>query len=132
MKIKLVMDEKTASILSRACEMIARCGMGQFKDLFEMLSPEMHWDDLVALENRLKEKLIPNLSPFSYNSILSSKVSVESKIAWSAYQHLRRELAYMRDGKDWRVDKREFTMMMTVDYDEPFNAQEFTTEIEKQ
>jgi len=96
------------------------------------MSPEMQWDELTEIENYLKSKLKLGLSTNSYNSMHSSKIPIESKTAWSAYQHLRRELAYYRMGKDPSVDRRDWTTMVAVDYDEPFNAHEFTTEIEKQ
>ena len=73
----------------------------------------------------------------SYNGIHSDKVPEESKIAWDAYQWLRREIAWNRHGKDWRVDNRDWTgganSMIGVSYDEPMKTSKiagtFKTEI---
>lgn len=130
------MDRERAILLMRACEVIARIGMQQFKDMVELLNPGVRWDEAIGIENWLKAKF-GELSPKAFHSMHSDKVPEECQIAWDAYQHIRREISWYDRGKDWRKDKREWggkDSMMGVCFDEPMKASElkgdFTTEIE--
>jgi len=123
MKIKLEMDRERAICLMRACEVMARIGMGQFGEMVEFLNPEKTWDERQAIERYLKEKLSSDLSPHGYNSMHSKKVPEDCQVAWDAYQHIRREIAWYDKGLNWRTDHRDFTKdMMGVNFDEPFKA----------
>jgi len=127
MEIKLVMDRERAILLLRALETIARLGMGQFKELAEMVDPRMGWDGSKEIEDYLKGKLIPHLGPNAYNGIRSEKVPRQCMVAWDAYQHLRREISWADKGKDWRTDQREWygaDSMMGVSYDDPMKVSE--------
>lgn len=125
-KIKLEMTLEQAKYLSRACELVARFGMGQFKDMFETINDKLSWDDLVPLENLVKEKLYPGLSPQSYHAMHSNKCPEECRIAWDAYQYIRREIAWNSKGMDWRKDERICGEMMQVNYDDPMNTAKHT------
>jgi len=122
MKIKLEMDRDRAIKLMQACEIIARIGMGQFKDMVELLKPEASWDECVVIENYLKAALKPSLTQNSYDSMSSVKCPESTQVAWDAYQHIRREISWRDAGKDWRVDPRNFREMGGVNFDEPFKA----------
>lgn len=122
MKIKLEMDRKRAIMLMRACETIARIGMGQFKSMVELLRPDMNYDEGKDIEFYLKERLFPDLNNQSFNSMHSSKCREECQVAWDCYQNLRREVSWFDKGKDWRTDQRDFKEMMLVSYDEPLKT----------
>ena len=123
MKIKLEMDRERAILLMRACEIIARIGMSQFKDMVELFSPEDYtWDKALEIELYLKEKLTPELTRNAFNSISSLKVPEACQVAWDAYQHIRREIAWFDSGKDFRKDQRDWNKQMGVNFDEPFKA----------
>ena len=122
MKIKLIMDEKRAVLLMQACETLARLGMSQFKELAELMSPMISWDEKTEIERYLKEKLTPDLSQGAFNSMHSQRVPEQCQVAWDAYQHLRREVSWHGAGKDWRTDQRDWKAMTGVHYDEPFKA----------
>jgi hypothetical protein len=126
-EIKLVMDRERAILLLRALEVIARLGMGQFKELAELMDPKMGWDESKEIEVYLKSKLTPELHVNGYNGIRSDKVPQECHVAWDAYQHLRREISWADKGKDWRTDQREWYgegSMMGVSYDDPMKVSE--------
>jgi len=122
MKIKLEMDRERAILLMRACECIARLGMGQFKELADFIKPFSGWETGEEIERFLKEKLYPELSMNSFNSMSSIKCPEAAQVAWDAYQHIRREISWADKNKDWRTDPRDWNEMMTVNYDEPFKA----------
>lgn len=122
MKIKLEMDRDRAIMLMQACETIARIGMGQFKAMVELLKPDASWDESLGIENYLKSILKPELTSQSFDAVRSVKCPEASQVAWDAYQHIRREIAWRDVGKDWRVDQRVFSEMWGVNYDEPFKA----------
>ena len=109
MKIKLEMDRDRALYLMRACEILARIGMGQFKDMVELVKPDVDGDEASAIENYLKSVLKPELSQNSFDSISSVKCPEISQVAWDAYQHIRREISWFDVGRDWRVDERKWT-----------------------
>ena len=126
MKIKLEMTREQAIELFRACEIIARCGMYQFSDLISALNPDMCFDDRMKIENDLKSKL-PKIED-------TRKCSF--RVAWDAYQVLRREVAWFDVGLDWRKDKRDWSKMMSVWFDEPMKTNSldgfFKTELDKE
>jgi hypothetical protein len=122
MKIVLEMDRERAILLMRACETIARLGMGQFKELAEMLAPMKTWQQKENMELFLKKILLSELTSNSYNSIHSSKVPEECQVAWDCYQHIRREISWFDKGKDFRTDERDWKTMGLVIYDNPMKV----------
>jgi hypothetical protein len=122
MKIKLEMDRERAIMLMRACEIIARIGMGQFKDMVELLRPDMNYDEAADIEFYLKERIFPELSGNAFHSMGSIKVAEPTQVAWDAYQNIRREISWLDKGKDWRTDERDWHEMMGVNFDEPYKA----------
>ncbi len=119
MKISLTMTKEQAEHLSRALEIISRIGMGQFKDMIDFLDPWKTYDKKVELEDYLKSEIFPELQRNSYWGIYSPEVKEECKIACDVYQHLRRELAWLDTGKNWRTDDRDWHTQMGVSFNEP-------------
>jgi hypothetical protein len=135
-KITLTMDFKRAYSLMSALEFTARMGMGQFKEIVDFMGLDIDWEKGIEIEKYLKEKLRPELSINSYDGISSKKVPLNAQIAWEAYQHIRREIAWNRIGKDWRKDKRDWNNMMSVSFDDPMKIDglpgDFETSIKKE
>ena len=122
MKIKLEMSRERALLLSKACEIIARIGMCQFKDMVELLIQDYNYDFANEIEKYLKQKLRPELSYNSYHSMSNDVVPEECKVAWECYQNLRREIAWFDKGMDWRKDQRNWNNMVSVNFDEPMKV----------
>ena len=117
----MVMSRERAILLSRALEIVARTGMMQFRDLLELLCPKIKWDESDQIEYYLKHKLT-ELNGAQNSAISNKNVPEQCQIAWDAYQHLRREIAWFDAGKDWRKDERVWSgpdSMMKVNFDEP-------------
>jgi hypothetical protein len=118
--VRVELDRDQAIKFMKACEIVARIGMGQFRDMIELLSPDLNWDEVSAIEKLLKGKIFPELISNSYHAMHSKKCSEECKIAWDAYQHIRREISWYDVGKDWRTDARDWgNGMIGVNFDEP-------------
>jgi len=118
MKIALIMDLKRAEYLSRALECFARIGSGQFADMVETLDPKATWDKRHSIEATLKAELTPELAYNESRGVGNKLIPKECAVSWDAYQALRREVAWMRDGKDWRTGKLGDNMS-GVQYREP-------------
>jgi hypothetical protein len=134
-KITLTMDIKRAYSVMRSLELVARIGMGQFKEIAEFMHPFMDWDSKNEIEIYLKEKLKPELTSNAYYGVACDRVPIDSKVAWGAYQHIRRELSWARAGKDWRKDQRVWGEMGGVNFDNPMKVDglpgDFETSIQK-
>jgi hypothetical protein len=128
-KLTLTMTLEQAQVLQRSLEVIARIGMLQFKDMFELINPNITWDESTDLENLIKHYLT-ELGHDHYYSIQYQNVAEESQVAWDAYQHIRRELSWHKLGKDWRKDPRDLKEMRTVNYDEPMKVSKIKGEFE--
>jgi hypothetical protein len=133
MKIKLVMDEEMAQQLTLMLETIARCGINQFDNLIRLKMPGIDYDTIKVKEGVIRH-LLSTCEGQANPSITSSNVNDGFRMAWDAYQHLRRELAWYQKGKDWRINARDSTMTL-VNYDAPFKTSNcngrFETEIVK-
>jgi hypothetical protein len=124
---KIEITEKQAAILSQACELLARLGINQVREIFNHIpidyngiDYEAYHDDQLAIETILK-KHVKN-PPF--NSYPDSK----SNIAWDLYQVLRKELSWEHAIKQGYVsskkDERNWKEMSGVNYDEPMKTSE--------
>ena len=122
MKITLEMDLERAKYLIQALEVVARIGMGQFKDMAEFLQPMMDWDTKQEIESYLKHRIFPELSNNQFSGIRQDCVPEASQVAWDAYQHIRREISWLREKKDWRDQPRDWHTMMGVNFDEPMKV----------
>ena len=117
-KTEIDMSDKTytlhinaaqARVISTACEVLARLGMGQCRDALEHLPlrdtfpPGWH-EDMEAIAHILKKHT--TINGVDYHGIGSPKTSEESKTAWDLYQVVRHRLAWDAnpDGNPMRVD----------------------------
>lgn len=95
----LHITEKQAQAISHACEVLARLGMGQFKDALECL-PLREWrpdgwhEDMEGIGHILKKHTTVLHGVGAYHGISSAKTSAESKTAWDLYQVVRHRLAW--------------------------------------
>lgn len=100
-----------AQVISTACEVLARLGMGQFRDALEHLPlidkfpPGWH-EDMDAIAHILKKHTTDMVGVGGYHSIGGHKTSEESKTAWDLYQVVRHRLAWDANpvGNPMRVD----------------------------
>ena len=121
-KVQIELEQAEACSLMHACEIIARIGMGQFKDMIELFNSKLGWNEVSAIEKDLKERLYPGIGQ-GYHAMHSDKCPEECQVAWDLYQHIRREISWFGVDKDWRKDKREFLNgMWGVNFDEPFKV----------
>jgi hypothetical protein len=134
-QISLVMNYKRAQMLMTALDIISRIGTGRFVEMIKMLDPKINYADALILETELKDRLHLRLPGDMYRGSHEEQVPDESKIAFEACEHLRRELAWVFLGKDWRKDERDFATMSSKEFDDPCTISdlpgEFKTEIKR-
>lgn len=107
-----------ARAISTACEVLARLGMGQFKDALEHLPlretmPDGWHEDMEGIAHILKKHttIIPGVGAYLAN--VSHKTSDQSKTAWDIYQVVRHRLAW---------DARPEGNPMSVMFDQPLKT----------
>ena len=88
-----------AQVISTACEVLARLGMGQFRDALEHLPlsetvPDGWFEDMDGIAHILKKHTTVMQGVGAYHSIGSHKTSAQSKTAWDLYQVVRHRLAW--------------------------------------
>lgn len=88
-----------AATISKACEVLARLGMGQFKDALECLPtkelyPDGWHEDMEGIAHILKKHTTIMNGVGAYHAIGSHKTDERSKIAWDLYQVTRHRLAW--------------------------------------
>lgn len=95
----LHLNATQAATISKACEVLARLGMGQFRDALECLPttefcpPGWH-EDMEGIAHILKKHTTIMYGVGSYHSISSQKTSEQSKVAWDVYQVTRHRLSW--------------------------------------
>jgi hypothetical protein len=95
----LHLNATQAAAISHACEVLARLGMGQYKDAMECLPlrefcPEGWHEDMDGIGHIIKKHTTMLHGVGSCHPIGSDKTSAESKTAWDVYQVLRHRLAW--------------------------------------
>ena len=131
MNYTLTITERQARVLSMACEVLARLGMGQFKDAFEHL-PEAKQRDLSAWHDDMEQisRILSKHMPGGIDGIRSStgisNADEEARTAWDLHAVIRHRLAWDRAKAEGVTDgtKREWPAMMQVSYDEPMKYSE--------
>jgi hypothetical protein len=125
--ITVSLTTEQAKQIAMACEIVARLGIGQFRDALELLPtkevcpPGWH-KDMDAIGSILKQHTIDNVDGWNSSlGIHSEKLRPMTKINWEIYQTLRHKLAWdlakehgLTDGTD-----RDWSTMNSVDFDEP-------------
>lgn len=114
----LHINEAQARAISHACEVLARLGMGQFKDALECLplkeyAPDGWWDDMEGIAHILKKHTTVMHGVGAYHSIRSHKTSDTSKTARDLYQVIRHRLAWDAE-PNWNP--------MSVVFDQPMRT----------
>lgn len=95
----LHLNATQAATISHACEVLARLGMGQFRDALECLplkefAPDGWHEDMEGIAHILKKHTTIMSGVGAYHSIGSHKTSDKSKTAWDLYQVVRHRLAW--------------------------------------
>lgn len=129
----LTLTEDQAQTLAFACEVLARLGMGQYKDALDHLPmrDNIDWsawhDDMRAIGMILSKHMPMGIDGYRSNLGIH-KASSESRLAWDLYQVIRHRLAWDRavargvtDGKT-----RNWNEMLGVNYDESCKTSEET------
>lgn len=90
-KYILELSQNQAEALSRACELYARLGLGQFHKLEELTGGKVLSQ---AAEDAVRSDIFPKLPKGQSYSIRSKEVSEECRILWDTHQVLRHRLAW--------------------------------------
>jgi len=109
MKLTIEISEKHAHALMQACEVLARCGMGQFKSLADVIVP---WsadnqsscdrcsiarhEKVDGFETMAKLLMMPELYRAGYYAMHNNKVPGDCQRAWECYAAFRYALAWAR------------------------------------
>lgn len=113
MPYRLEITEEQAKVLRTACEVLARLGIGQFRDALAHLPLDqelgtaggaLDWHaDLDLIGDILERYMIGNVNGWNSSlSIASPLVKPEAKIAWDLFQVLRHRLEWDR-GEDFSL-----------------------------
>lgn len=122
------LTEHQAQTMATACEVLARLGIGQFRDALEKLPtteyrPQGWNDDMDTIGRMLSKHTIGNVDGWrSSLGIYHEKVREQSKDAWDLYQVIRHRLSWDRAIADGITDGKSRNWsggMMGVNYDEP-------------
>lgn len=111
----LELSEGQAELVSRAVELYARLGLGQFQMLDRFFSWGPKDSSLEKARPLLQElAIIKNGAPHSHPGIYSKAISDDYQVLYDLYQVMRHRLAWDRDPhpKGW----------LGVDYREPLRA----------
>jgi hypothetical protein len=125
-KYKVELTERQLATLSSAAELVARLGIGQYRDAFNWLpiQSDISWSDYHADVDAIGDIISKYTS--SDLGVSNPDTSSTSKIAWDLYQSFRRELAWDRAVDDGIIESRnsprDWSKMMGVNYDEPYNT----------
>lgn len=132
MPYTLTITESQSRVLSMACEVLARLGMGQFKDAFEHLPLRTQnfdidaWHDDMEQISRILSKHMPGGIDGIRSSTGISNADEEARTAWDLHAVIRHRLAWDRAKEEGVTDgtKRGWPAMMQVSYDEPMKYSE--------
>lgn len=118
----LQLTEAQAKVLCTACEVLARLGIGQFRDalahlpldqvLIRTADDVLEWHaDLDLIGDRLSRHMIGNVNGWNSSlSIASPLVKDKARVAWDMYQVLRHRL---------NGDSGEAYSLSLYDYEHP-------------
>ena len=121
----ITLNETQVVTIQIACEVLARLGIGQFRDALEQLPttefiPNGWHEDMAAVENILRRHIQPNgQTPHQIST------REQHKVAWDLYTLVRHRLSWDRAIDEGRIkpgDSRKWPEMMTVNYDRPHHT----------
>lgn len=128
----LTVTKEQAEALIQATEILARLGIGQFRDALECLPTReflpIGWhEDMDIIGKMLSRYIIGGVDGYrSSLGIHHKNVREPSRIAWDLYQVLRHRLAWDRAAREGIVESakspRKWPEMMQVHYDEPMKV----------
>jgi hypothetical protein len=110
----ITVTENQLQIISQACELFSRIGVGQWSEIEQHL-PLREGQMFIPYEEKTKIDAI--LTPY-----LDDCRTHNSSNAWDIYQVIRHRTAWLKAQKFGRVNEdgsRNWDKMMEVDYDEP-------------
>lgn len=122
----ITVTEKQARVLSMACEVLSRLGMGQLKDAFEHL-PKREKVDWSAWHDDMQDvaKILSRHMQGGIDGIRSStginNADDDARTAWDIHAVIRHRLAWDRAVAEGITDgiERKWPEMMQVSYDDP-------------
>ena len=113
----LTVNAEQARVLQEACELLARCHIGQFEHAVQAVEPMAERDEYDPLCTALKRVTFPKLGFCgSYYGITSQDRPDEARVAWDLYSLVRHRLSWDRRTPEDDVDPLS---RMMVQYDEP-------------
>lgn len=127
----LTLTPEQAQVLSHAAEIIARLGIGQFRDALEWLPttefrPDGWHEDMETIGMLLSRHMKHNVDGYRSNLGINNKdVAEQARIAWDLYQVIRHRLSWDRAIEQGIVqpgEPRKWLQMDSVNYDAPMKA----------
>ena len=127
----LTITREQASTLQTACEVLARLGIGQFRDALDHLPmaefrPSGWHDDMDAIGAILRKHTISHVDGWrSSLGIGGDRTSAVAKDAWDLYQVIRHRLSWdaaIARGDIQPGQPRDWGKMMGVSYDHPMQT----------
>ena len=131
MPYTISLTDAQAQVLSTACEILARLGIGQYDDALRHLPQRdgIDWgawhDDMRTIGEMLSRHMVNGIDGYrSSLGINHAKTSDESQVAWDMYQVIRHRLAWDRAIAAGITDGtvRDWSQMMGVHYDKPMKS----------
>ena len=115
----LTLTHTQARTLSTACEVLARLGMGQFKDAFDCLPlrKDIDWsawhDDMEQISRILSKHMQGGIDGIRSSTGISN-ASEEARAAWDLHAVIRNRLSWDRATAEGLTDgtRREWPAMM--------------------
>lgn len=124
----LTVSESQARVLSLACELAARIGIGQWREILEWLPIKHNLDEAErrTIDAILSKHMVHGIDGWSQSlSINSPDTDEQARRAWDLYQVIRHRLAWDRAITEGIVkpgEPRNWSKMMGVHYDEPMRT----------
>lgn len=125
----LTVTETQAAAISRACEIVARLGIGQFRDALEQLPtvdflPEGWHDDMQRIGEILSRHMIGGIDGYrSSMGIHADAVDESARILFDVHRVIRHRLSWQRAVDSGIVPSldspRDWSRMLGVHFDEP-------------
>lgn len=126
----ITLTEKQAQTISAACEVLARLGIGQFRDALEYLPlkepfPGIWHDEMQRIGKILQPMMLHDIDGWNSSlGIYHPQVRPNILVAWDIHKTIRHRLSW--DAAIERGDTdgttRDWSKMMGVNYDEPSKA----------
>jgi hypothetical protein len=135
----LQVTEEQLKVISTACELLSRIQGGQIREVFEHLPLKkgVDWEAYHEIQDeltkRMPEILKDGIDGWSSSFGVGNPELPESHdIAWDLYQVIRYEISTQQaidDGIIQKKGERDFSKMMTVNYDPPmrFGSEKLAT-----